>query len=199
MRNILNFPRIYNVFSKVIRSDARSVYVEKYVRVKEGDKILDIGCGTADILLNLPRVDYYGLDVNQAYIEHAQKRFAGHGVFLTAQIDKDIIRKYSLSDFDIALATGVVHHLNDNEALALFEVAKAALKPGGRLITLDGCYMKNQSRISRFILCKDRGKYVRTKDEYLNLASTYFKRIQVSIHHDLLRIPYTHIIMECAA
>jgi len=199
MRTILNFPIIYNLFSKIIARDTRSIYVAKYIRPKESDKILDIGCGTADILLHLPRVAYVGLDMNQAYIEHAKKRFANQGIFLTAQIDREMIREYSLSDFDIALATGVVHHLNDDDATALFEVARTALKSGGRLITLDGCFVKEQSRITRFILSKDRGKYVRTKDEYLHLASKLFKDVQVSIHHDFIRIPYTHIIMECTA
>jgi SAM-dependent methyltransferase len=171
--------------------------VANYIRPKENDKILDIGCGTADILLHLPRVEYVGIDVNQAYIRHAKNRFRGRGIFLSAKIDREMIQEFSLSEFDIALATGVVHHLNDDEAMQLFEVASAVLKPGGRLITLDGCYVKEQSLITRFILSRDRGKYVRTKDEYLSLASKSFKNIQVSIHHDLIRIPYTHIIMEC--
>jgi hypothetical protein len=44
----------------------------------------------------------------------------------------------------------------------------------------------------------DRGRYVRTKEEYLALASQIFKNIKAYLHHGLLRIPYTIIIMECA-
>jgi hypothetical protein len=53
--------------------------------------------------------------------------------------------------------------------------------------------------LAQFILSNDRGKYVRTKDAYFRLAAEVFKDIQVNIHNDLLRIPYTHIIMECTA
>ena len=37
--------------------------------------------------------------------------------------------------FDVVIASGIVHHLEDDEALQLFRLSLAALKPGGRLIT----------------------------------------------------------------
>jgi hypothetical protein len=84
--------------------------------------------------------------------------------------------------------------LNEEEAIALFEVAKSVLKPGGRLITFDGCYREGQSRIARFILSQDRGRFVRTKEEYERLAKRVFSQVQLDIYDDLARIPYTHII-----
>jgi cyclopropane fatty-acyl-phospholipid synthase-like methyltransferase len=137
--------------------------------------------------------------MSDAYIKHAKKRFSKRGFFLTSTIDSALIKEHSLSDFDIVLATGVVHHLSDADAAVLFEVARTALKPGGRLVTLDGCFVEKQSRMTRFILSKDRGRYVRTEEAYLSLAMKSFKNVQISIHHDLIRIPYTHIIMECTA
>jgi SAM-dependent methyltransferase len=135
--------------------------------------------------------------MNQAYIDYAKKRFGNRGKFLNQRVREGIVNELSLFDFDRVLAKGVLHHLNDDEAIQLFELARSALKHGGRLITFDGCYVKGQPWLTRLILSKDRGKYVRTKDEYLSLASNLFKDIQVSIHHDLIRIPYTHIIMDC--
>jgi SAM-dependent methyltransferase len=175
------------------------VYVKNYIRPREGDKILDMGCGTADILAYLPSVEYVGLDMNEAYINYAKKRFRHKGIFLATKVDGKTITKFFLHDFDIVLATGLLHHLNDDDALRLFELANSTLKPGGRLITLDGCYVKGQSWLASLIMSKDRGKYVRTKDRYLSLSSEVFTNIQVSVHHDLIRIPYTHIIMECTA
>ena len=199
MRIFLRYPRIYNLFSRTAGGNARAVYVKKYIRPKEGDKILDIGCGTADILLHLPSVEYVGLDMNQAYINYAKKRFQNRGKFLARRISQGVIDELSLFGFDKVLATGILHHLNDDETMQFFELASSALKPSGRLITLDGCYVKGQSWLARLILSKDRGKYVRTQDEYLSFASRFFEDVQVSIHHDLIRIPYTHIIMECTA
>lgn len=197
IQSILAFPPLYRLFSNIVGGNARSLYVEKYVRSRNGDKILDIGCGSSDILLYLPIVQYVGLDMSQAYIKSAKNRFGNIGTFLTKKLNKDTINELPSSDFDLVLATGVLHHLNDDDAIQLFKLAKSTLKPEGRLITLDGCYMKGQSWLARFILSRDRGKYIRTKDQYINLASKIFSNIKISIHHDLIRIPYTHIVMEC--
>jgi SAM-dependent methyltransferase len=198
MRSILKFPKIYNFFSKIVGGNAPNLFLEKYIRPRNGDKILDLGCGPADILSRLPSVEYVGLDLNPAYIAHAKQRFKNRGIFLNAKIDRKMIDHYALSGFDIALAIGVLHHLNDDEAIQLFELARSVLKPDGRLITWDGCYVKGQSWLAHLILSQDRGQYVRTQEAYHSLASILFENVKVSIHHDLFRIPYTIIIMECS-
>ena len=196
IRSILAFPTIYRYFSSIVDGHAWTLHIEKYIRPRDGDRILDIGCGPGDILEFLPSVEYLGFDVSQRYIKKATKRFGNRGLFLCKKLSREIGKE--LSDFDIILATGILHHLDNDEALKLFELAKSTLKPGGRLITWDGCYAKGQSLAERFILSADRGRYVRTKDEYLALASQIFKNIKAYVRHDLLRIPYTIIIMECA-
>ena len=197
MLRILDIPKVFNVFTRIISGDVLTVFVKDYVRPERGNKILDIGCGPADILSHLPKVEYVGLDMNAAYIDYAQKRYGNKGRFIAQRVSQGLLDAISPLGFDLVLAKGVLHHLPDEEAIQLFEIARTALKPGGRLVTFDGCYVKGQSRLKRFILSRDRGNYVRTREAYFDLASTLFKDINVSIHHDLIRIPYTHIIMEC--
>jgi SAM-dependent methyltransferase len=195
IRSLLAFPVMYRFFSNIVGGFARQFYVEKYIRPRDGDYILDIGCGPGDILELLPRVEYLGFDMNQRYIESAIKRFGHRGTFVCKKLSKELAKE--LSTFDIILATGILHHLDDEGAIQLFELAKSKLKPGGRLITLDGCYEKKQSLIARFLLSMDRGRYVRTKEQYLALSAKIFKNIKASIHQNILKIPYTLIIMEC--
>ncbi len=133
--------------------------------------------------------------MNYAYIRAAQRRFGNRGSFLCKYISMNALP--NMAQFDIALALGVVHHLNDHEATELFQLAGVVLKPGGRLVTLDGVYCHDQSRVERFVLSKDRGRHVRTRNGYLDLASKVFGTVNVTIRRDLLRIPYTHIILEC--
>ena len=188
---------LYSLFQRIIGGFVvRSIYAKEYVRPKVNDKILDIGCGPADILRYLPSVEYLGFDMSQKYINSARKRFGNRGTFLCKKVSREAIDR--ISSFDIVLAYGIIHHLNDDEALQLFELSRSVLKPGGRLVTLDGCYVDEQSPVARYILSKDRGQYVRTKEGYLNLASKIFSDIKVNIRNDLLRIPYTIIIMECS-
>jgi len=90
-----------------------------------------------------------------------------------------------------------VEYLGFDLSEQYIEMAQTVLKPGGRLITFDGVFVDNQSPCAKWIISKDRGQNVRTKDGYIALASKIFPDISCNIRHDLLRIPYTHIILEC--
>lgn len=199
LQSILKFPFVYSLAMNLLSGKSRSLYVRDYIRPAPKDKILDIGCGPADILSDLLDVDvnYHGFDENPKYILAAQKRFGNSGNFFCKEVAADDIQE--ANDFDIVLANGVLHHLDDNRALALFQLARHCLKSGGRLMTIDCCYVEKQSPVARFLISKDRGKYARTKNGYVDLASQVFDSVKVIMRDDLLRIPYTHIIMECVS
>jgi hypothetical protein len=80
----------------------------------------------------------------------------------------------------------------------MFDLVRRALRPHGRLVPFDGCYVPGQSPIARWFLGKDRGRFVRTREEYARLASATFGNVELNLRHDLLRIPYTHLIMRCS-
>ncbi len=197
LRRLLGIPKLYSAFSRAAGGDARIVYAREYIRAFPEARVLDIGCGTADILEFLPSgIEYVGFDASESYIESARSRFGPRGQFYCADVASQVGK--AAVDFDIVLANGVLHHLDDDEAVDLFRIARNALKTGGRLVTLDGCYVEGQSRIARFLLSKDRGTFVRTESRYRQLASLVFAGVDVDIRHDLMRIPYTHIIMVCS-
>ena len=197
LRDILAQARVYSLFARIVGATrGRQLYVQGYIRPKAGDRILDIGCGPADILEALPEVEYHGFDLSPDYIESARKRFGRRGQFHVEAVSAELVKKYA--GFDLVLATGVLHHLTDAEATDLFQVARTALKPGGRLVTLDGCFVDGQSAIARHLLHLDRGQFVRQPTEYLRLASKVFNKVESHLTDNLLRIPYTHIIMKCS-
>ena len=92
----------------------------------------------------------------------------------------------------------MLHHLDDESAGHLLGIARLALRPGGRLVTLDGAYAPGQSSIARMLLARDRGRFVRPANDYLVLAKRSFGSVSIDVRHDLLRIPYTLAIMECS-
>jgi SAM-dependent methyltransferase len=196
IQRILSNPSVYHCMSSLLWGPrSYGIFVHDYIRPRSGDKVLDIGCGTADIVEFLPPVDYQGFDQSEEYIASARKRFSGRGSFFCRPVGRDAVPGKDI--FDIILACGVIHHLDDEKATEMFELAHTLLKSGGRLITLDGVYMPDQSYLVHLLLSGDRGKYVRSQEQYCRIARTFFTDISVSIRSDLLRLPYTHIIMEC--
>jgi len=98
---------------------------------------------------------------------------------------------------DLVLAIGILHHLDDSHARALMRTAHAALKPGGRFISLDGAYVDGQSAIAHGLIARDRGQSIRTPDAYQALAEAEFGAVKGQVRDDMLYVPYTHYIMEC--
>ena len=75
--------------------------------------------------------------------------------------------------------------------------AKSALKPSGVLVTLDGAFVNGQPMLARVLARLDRGLYVRAPEEYARLARAVFPNVEMQVSTDLLRIPYTHVILRC--
>jgi SAM-dependent methyltransferase len=194
-RPILNLPWAYQMWGSVVGSDGyRKTLATEHIRAKQSDKILDVGCGPGSMVPYLPRSEYVGFDANPDYIQQARRRFP------EAHFTCDRVNEYSLPQseyFDIVIALGILHHLDDPEAVQLFRMARRTLKPQGRLITLDGVWVAGQSRFAKFLLSRDRGRFVRHAEQYVALASTSFSTVNSTVRHDMLRIPYSHLILEC--
>lgn len=196
IKEILANPQIYTLWQNIIGDNKlREIYCKDYVKAKNGDRILDIGCGPANMISYLPKnIDYVGFDESGLYIENAKKKFPQDN-YLFFQQKVDFAQNFD-EKFAIIMANAILHHIDDNEAEKLISFASKNLKPEGKLITLDGCFVANQSKIKKWLLKNDRGKFVRTKDDYFKLFSKYFNNIKVSIREDLYNIPYTIIIFE---
>lgn len=196
IRSILSIPSFYTFFQKIVGADySCKTFINNYVRPNVGDRILDIGCGPADVLAYLPQVEYIGFDASQKYINTAKKRYGTKGKFICELVNTSNLPYESY--FNIVLVMGILHHLDDSESRQLFDIAHRALKSGGRLIAIEPCFTENQSPCAKWIISKDRGQNVRNEKGYRELANNLFTNTSYNIRQDLLRIPYTHIIIEC--
>lgn len=195
IKSLLALPFFYNLFQKLIGSNnSRKFFVEKFVIANSDSKILDIGCGTSEILDFLPRgCLYWGYDLSEKYISAAEKKYGNRGRWHCAPISKIKLRKKGF--FDIALATGILHHLNDEDVISLAKIAKHALDSSGRFVCIENAFTECQNVISKFIVSKDRGNFIRSPQGYTSLLSHHFNHINYEIHHNLINIPYTHVII----
>jgi len=196
LRSLLSNPYIYDLFQKILGADQfRRQIVSKFINPNKKDRILDIGCGTARILDFLPKtIRYYGFDINQDYINAAKNKFTKRGIFLCSNLDESHLKTFRL--FDTILAIGILHHLNNDEAIKLMKLAKKNLKAGGKFISIDACLISNQNPIAKFIIMRDRGQNIRTPEHYQSLTNGIFLNVKTTLRHQRF-IPYTHWIMEC--
>lgn len=195
-RSLLNLPSVYRAFTSAVTVDL-SQFIAEYLQPQPGSRVLDIGCGPGDMLAHLPNVQYVGFDIDEQYIQSAIERFGSRGKFFCRKVSEQVLHEMQEEKFDIVTAIGVVHHLDDAEAADLFRLAHNVLRPGGMLVTRDGCYTPDQSLVVRKLLDMDRGRYVRTQEQYLALAHSVFEKCTPSLRQDLLRIPYNHLILQC--
>ncbi len=195
------FLEISSVYAKLmgflLGANTYSTLVNEYIQPMPGSSVLDVGCGPAEILELLQDVNYIGLDHNPNYIATATKKYGAKGTFICAGVDQ--LNDFGLKTFDRIIILGVMHHLDDAQLAKLMMSLKDRLNQGGTLITFDVAYEDKQNLIAKLLAKNDRGKFVRTKEQYLKFIQVSFKNEQADIRHDLLRVPYTHLLTRSIA
>ena len=200
LRSVLTHGRMYALFQNAVGArHARQWMADNAWRCRGSEKVLDIGCGTGDVLEHLPStVRYVGIDISDTYVRLARQRFGDRAVFLVGTAGTFLGRaSQELIDTDLVLCNGLLHHLDDAEVLEVLHLAAEVLRPNARLVCLEPAYVQGQPRISRWIMSKDRGRNVRTDGEWNAIARQVFTDCESRIVTGLIRLPYTHIVIEC--
>ena len=111
-------------------------------RIQPGEQVLDVGCGTGTLALEVSRRvgsigRVVGVDPSSEQIAHARSKGARRNVPVEFQIG--VIEQLAFADqtFDVVLTTLMMHHVQASlKRQGLAEIARV-LKPGGRLIIAD--------------------------------------------------------------
>jgi SAM-dependent methyltransferase len=198
LRSLLTFPLIYRLANLLFTNRKfQRWFIDDVIAVRSGQKLVDIGCGPADLLDGLPaKIEYVGVDISSAYIEAARTRYGVRGVFVDGSIGqwKQDVR---CRNADVAVAYGLLHHLDDDEATEILIFAREILKPGGRLVLVEPCYLLWQSGWSRWMMGQDRGRNVRSENQWKALLRQVFPDAATNIITNGNRLGYTHLIGSC--
>jgi SAM-dependent methyltransferase len=190
----LGVAHVYDLFQRVVGAPgSKRRFVEDFVRARPGERVLDLGCGTGAMLELLPHeVSYVGVEIDPNYVRRARARLGDRGEFVCA----DLTTYQPERAFDLVLAHGVMHHLDDRGVTAACEVAGRALVPGGRVLLAEPCRLPGQSRLETALMDRDRGRYIRTPERYLELLGEWFPSVENYHMTGSYRIPYSMLILE---
>jgi SAM-dependent methyltransferase len=195
IRAILSHPKVYQTVQRIF-GGSDSYYLElvsSRIMPFQGMKILDIGCGPAQVLGYLPAIEYWGFDISESYIQFARKKFGADGNFFCKKLD--LVDLESMPKFDIVYASGLLHHLDDKEARLLMKLCHVALKPGGRVLTIDGVWVDGQNPFAKLFVKLDRGQNVRSEAGYRKIGSNDFDCKTEIVNKKWP--PYNLCYMEC--
>ena len=134
-----------------------------------GAKILDVGCATGNASAIFKDFDYTGIDIDAGAIALANHRFRRFPNMRFLCMDVTRLDKTAYYDYIVFGSAG--HHIPDDELLKLFQKFRELLKPGGVLGIFDPVRTGKESRLLRFVMSIDQGKFHKTYDEYLTLFS----------------------------
>lgn len=194
--NLLDIPLGYLTCQWILGAmKARERCLREHVDLRNGMRVLDVGCGPGYVVELLAGAEYVGLDTDRRYIDYARRRYGRYGEFQCTALTHDFLEKRA--SFDYVLMNGVLHHLPDEDASEVLRLCHDALKMGGSVVTLDGFYADDIGPVSRFLLQRDRGKFIRTKSQYLALAGSSFSCVKSSEHRDYFHVPYNALVMVC--
>ena len=135
----------YDIFTSLMglgvnRPNSRMVI--ELAKIKAGDKVLDVGCGTGNLTLTAKLYtgasgSVYGIDASPEMIEVAQKkakRIGSETIFEVGLIEQ---LAYPDATFDIVISRLVIHHLPDDLKRTAFTEILRVLKAGGHLLVAD--------------------------------------------------------------
>jgi 2-polyprenyl-3-methyl-5-hydroxy-6-metoxy-1,4-benzoquinol methylase len=102
--------------------------------VEPNSSVLDVGCGTGLMVETLPEgVDYYGIDLNEEYLEEARSKYPGYR--FEARDFYDLIEKGE--QFDYVVITSFFGLFPEDESYRLMEETWKLCRKGMFLTTLN--------------------------------------------------------------
>lgn len=153
----------------------------KRVDVKSGEAILDVGCGTGELLEALSRSDpgakLSGMDLSAEMLQVARGKL-GTPVVLKEGRAEALPFKDSL--FNLVISTNVFHFVR-HPGTALFEIRRV-LKPGGMVLITDWCDDYLACRVCDiFLRAFSRGHFrtYSSRECYRLLGKADFREIKV--------------------
>jgi SAM-dependent methyltransferase len=159
---VLGVPLLFKLFLRVFGAQSLlgDIIGREAVSRRPG-RVIDVGCGFGAFAPLFDGCQYLGVDLSHAYVQAAD-RSNGQAY---AVMDAAFVGLQSTS-FDLAMAVGLIHHLDDSTAVQVLREIRRVLRADGQVLLIDGIWPTSSANVvGHFLRMLDRGAFVRTFDE----------------------------------
>jgi len=147
-----NLPQIYDGLTEILSLGAWKQWQKRALEDLKGKKVLEVGIGPGKLLVRMAKDGYEvtGVDTSGHMLKNAQRRADRKGA--KVELVKASVYKMPFPDhtFDDVVSTFSVVAFQSPEKA--FREMKRVLKPGGRIIIIDGGYPMDNNPIAIFLL-----------------------------------------------
>ena len=141
----LRFDALTRVYDPVVAVTSREGAFKRrlleHARVKDGESVLDVACGTGTLAIEVkkdrPKAKVSALDGDKAILARARAKAKEAGVKVEFQRGLSNELPYDARSFDVVLSTLFFHHLTDEAKADSAEEIKRVLRLGGRVLIAD--------------------------------------------------------------
>jgi ubiquinone/menaquinone biosynthesis C-methylase UbiE len=145
-------PRSYDRrMDRVSRGRVRTLKEAVASQVPQGERVLEIGCGTGELAEMLVErgAGVEGFDLNPAMISQARERIEKRGLggrFIVRQMGVDDMDGLPSAAFDVVVSMLVLSELSPDERRFALKHAARVLRPGGRIVIADEVVPRTRAR-----------------------------------------------------
>jgi ubiquinone/menaquinone biosynthesis C-methylase UbiE len=154
------------------------------LRIQPGMKVLDLCCGTGDILIQIaqlcPETEFLGIDLSFNMLQQAQKKIDQLGLKNVRLQVGDITKLESIQSesMDFVMSTMAIHHLSDAEHLdqAFFQIKRVMTAGAGSFI-FDFILMNNEHNMHTLVQhIAGQEALIFQQDFYFSLRAAFSKK-----------------------
>lgn len=135
-------------------------------------RVLDVGCGPGTNAAYFAHADYTGIDMNDAYLEHARRKFGR--TFIAADVTQ--YRVATSERFDFVLLNSLLHHIDDTGVEKLLAHLATLLSDDGHVHIID-LLLPDEASVARFLARADRGEYPRPMAQWREMFTKSFDAV----------------------